>query len=215
MNKKSTKYPCYQDYVIKDGKFVGEFERMYQDFDDPWEQTEKEKWASEKAIAINLIQKLGAKRVVELGCGFGHFTRRIANTGADVVGVDVSETAIKKALWLYPDVQFFVGDFLDFDLYRKYHPDVIVMAEITWYVLDKLDEFLKFIRSEFPGIYLIHLLTTYPPGIQKYGKDKFTNLDEIMQYFHMHYLEWGEVNDPEMAGCKRTYFLGKQTKENS
>ncbi len=31
------KYSKYQDYVIKDGELVGEFEKMYQDFDDPWE----------------------------------------------------------------------------------------------------------------------------------------------------------------------------------
>ena len=28
------KYDKYQDYVIKDGKLVGEFEQMYKDFDD-------------------------------------------------------------------------------------------------------------------------------------------------------------------------------------
>ena len=26
----------YQDLVIKDGKFVGKFEEMYQKFSDPW-----------------------------------------------------------------------------------------------------------------------------------------------------------------------------------
>ena len=25
----------YQDYVIKDGKFIGDFEKCYQDFKDP------------------------------------------------------------------------------------------------------------------------------------------------------------------------------------
>lgn len=30
----------YQDYVIRDGKFVGKFEEMYQKFDDPWHQNE-------------------------------------------------------------------------------------------------------------------------------------------------------------------------------
>ncbi len=28
----------YQDYVIKDGKFIGRFEEMYQKFEDPWNQ---------------------------------------------------------------------------------------------------------------------------------------------------------------------------------
>ena len=31
----------YQDLVIKDGKFVGEFEKMYQEFSDPWNQSEE------------------------------------------------------------------------------------------------------------------------------------------------------------------------------
>lgn len=30
----------YQDYVIKDGQFVGNFEQMYQNFLDPWHQSE-------------------------------------------------------------------------------------------------------------------------------------------------------------------------------
>ena len=96
-NKKNTKYSRYQDYVIKDGKLVGEFEQMYQDFDDPWEQTTREAWASEKAVALNLIQKLQAKRVIELGCGLGHYTQKIHKLGVDVLGVDVSKTAIDKA----------------------------------------------------------------------------------------------------------------------
>ena len=26
----------YQDFVIKNGKFIGQFEKMYQKFKDPW-----------------------------------------------------------------------------------------------------------------------------------------------------------------------------------
>lgn len=33
------KYQRYQDYVIRDGRLVGEFEEMYRDFDDPWGQS--------------------------------------------------------------------------------------------------------------------------------------------------------------------------------
>ena len=79
MMKKKTKHGRYQDYVIKDGKLVGEFEEMYKDFDDPWEQTTREAWASEKAVGLNLIQKVKAKRIIELGCGLGHYTKRIKN----------------------------------------------------------------------------------------------------------------------------------------
>ena len=207
--KRNTKFIRYQDYVIKDGKLVGEFEEMYQDFDDPWEQTTREKWASEKAVALNLIKKLNAKKVIELGCGLGHYTHKIQEIGVDVLGVDVSKTAIDKAKSNYTDCDFAVGDILDFSIYKEYQPDIIVMAEITWYILDKLDEFIAYLSAELPNTYLLHLLTTYPDGVQQYGKDKFTNLKQIMSYFKMEYFEWGEISYPEMGGCKRTYFIGK------
>lgn len=209
MTNSNPKYLRYQDYVIQDGKLVGEFEQMYQDHEDPWEQTTREEWASEKAVALNLIKKLGALKVIEIGCGLGHYTMQIADLGVDVLGIDISETAIRKAKSNYPDCSFAVGDILDFDIYRKHKPDVIVMAEITWYVLEKLDVFLQFLRAEFPEAYLIHLLTTYPEGVQKYGTDRFTTLQEIMSYFGARYLEWGEITYPELDGCKRTYFVGQ------
>lgn len=206
--KTNTKHPRYQDYVIKDGKLVAEFEEMYQDFDDPWEQTTLEEWASEKAVALNLINKLKAKQVIELGCGLGHYTNKIHKLGVNVLGVDISKTAIEKARSAYPDCDFAVGDILDFSIYKETQPDIILMAEITWYVLEKLDNFITFLKSDLPNTYLIHLLTTYPEGVQQYGKDKFTNLQEIMSYFKMRYLEWGEISFPEVEGCKRTYFIG-------
>ncbi|KPA19299.1 nodulation protein S NodS [Candidatus Magnetomorum sp. HK-1] len=206
---KKTKYARYHDYVIKDGKLLGEFEEMYQDFEDPWEQTTRMEWASEKAVALNLIKKLKSRKVIELGCGLGHYTSKIQKLGVNVLGVDISQTAINKAKLNYNDCDFIVGDILDFSIYKEYKPDIIVMAEITWYVLDKLDTFIEFLSSELPNTYLIHLLVTYPDGVQQYGKDKFTNLQEIMSYFGMNYLEWGEITYSEMEGCKRTYFLGK------
>lgn len=211
VDQNRTKYPRYQDYVIKDGKFIGKFEEMYRDFDDPWEQTKNEEWASEKAVALSHIQKLKAKKVMELGCGLGHYTDKISKLGVEAIGVDISATAIDKAKLKYPNYQFIVADILDFDIYRDIKPDIIIMAEITWYVLDKLDRFIDFIRTEMPQTYLIHLLTIYPEGVQKYGMDKFTNLQQIMAYFKAQYLEWGEISNPEIKGCKRTYFVGQYT----
>lgn len=208
-NKNKPKHSCYQDYVIKDGAFIGEFEEMYKDYDDPWEQTAKEEWASEKAIALNFIKKMNAKKVMEMGCGLGHFTKKIAALGVDVLGIDISRTAIDKAKSKHPQCKFVVGDILDYEIYRKFKPDMIIMSEITWYVLDKLARFIQFVKLEYPDAYLIHLLTTYPESRQTYGKDIFTNLVEIKEYFGAHYLEWGEIINPEAGGCKRTYFIGR------
>jgi len=207
MSERKTKYERYQDYVIKSGKFIGEFEQMYKDFKDPWEQTTREQWAMEKCIAINLIKKLKAKRVIELGCGLGHFTNRIRRMGVDVLGIDISETAIKKARKRYPQCKFYNGDIMDKKVYLEFKPDVIVMSEITWYILDKIDDFVDFFKRKMKNIPLIHLLTVYPKGIQKYGRDKFTDLKGIMKYFGMEYLVWGEIHSSEHG--HRTFFLGR------
>ena len=58
MNKKYTRY---QDYVIKQGKLVGEFDDMYKDFDDPWHQSTLEVFASEKVVGLNLLKHLKEK----------------------------------------------------------------------------------------------------------------------------------------------------------
>lgn len=162
-----SKYQRYQDYVIKDGQLIGEFDQMYKDYDDPWEQTTREKFASEKAIALNWCEKLNSNlpnplKVIELGCGLGLFTNKLAQNGLKVLGTDVSEVAIQKAKNQYQSCQFKTADILDFHVYDEFKPDIFIMAEITWYVLDKLDSFMNYLRKEFKGSYLIHLLTTYP-----------------------------------------------------
>ncbi len=206
MTTKSPKYVRYQDYVIKNGKLIGEFEEMYKDYNDPWGQS-GEMMATDKAIALNLIRKVCAQRVLEIGCGLGHFTKCISEVSNKTLGIDISRTAIKKAKHNYPECEFITGDILDYRIYQDFQPDLIIMAEITWYILDSLEQFIEYIKSVFPDIYLIHILTVYPSGSQKYGKEKFTNLNEIMAYFKMNYIEWGEVCYPN--GLKRVYFIGQ------
>lgn len=109
----------YQDFVIRDGEFIGEFEEMYQRFDDPWEQTKREKYASDKAVALNIIQKYQRKNVVEFGSGLGQFTHRISEITDAVVGVEVSETATLKARAQFESLEFRCASFPDFDYLRE------------------------------------------------------------------------------------------------
>jgi SAM-dependent methyltransferase len=204
------KYNRYQDYVIRDGKFIGEFEQMYRDFADPWNETTCEHFASEKAVGINLLSRLkaqyGIRKVMEVGCGFGHYSARMAAIGLEVVGIDISETAIATARQRHQAAEFMLGKLDDYAVYAQRRPDVVVMAEVTWYVLDQLRGFLDFLRREMPSVYLLHLLNTYAPGVQTYGTEYFTDLSGIKRYFGMRYLESGEVHYED--GGARTWFLG-------
>lgn len=86
------------------------------------------------------------------------------------------------------------------------------MAEITWYVLDHLDGFLAFLRAEMSHVLLIHLLMTYAPGVQQFGREKFTNLQEITDYFGMTVCESAEIHHPETRGGSRTVLAGQMAK---
>jgi SAM-dependent methyltransferase len=203
------KYERYQDYVIRDGRLIGEFEQMYRDFDDPWHESKREQFSSDKAVGLNLLARLkahhGAKKVIEVGCGFGHYTARIAGVGLEAAGIDIAPTAIDKARRRHICAEFMVGTIDQHEIFRARKPDVIVMAEVTWYVLDHLQDFLHFLRAELPDTYLLHLLNVYPPGVQTYGVDFFTDLHGIKRCFGMRCLESGEVY---VDGGTRTWFLG-------
>ena len=205
-----TKYPHCRDYVIRDGHLVGEFEAMYQDFDDPWNQATAERWASDKAIGLNLIGRLqegfGIRRVVEIGCGLGGYTRRLRSLGLSTIGLDVSPTAIEKARAADPDGSYEVAAIDDHAVLERLAPDVVVMAEVSWYVLDRLRPFLGFIEARLPEAWLFHTLTLYPDDKQQYGRDFFTTEEGIRRFFGLNYLEWGEVCS--INGARRAYFLG-------
>ena len=66
----------YQDFVIKNGKFIGEFEKMYQKFDDPWKQ-KIEYNSITRQIVCAYIKHYKIKSVVEFGCGLGATTNFI------------------------------------------------------------------------------------------------------------------------------------------
>jgi len=66
---------------------------------------------------VNLMVGLGGigkeSRVLELGCGTGEFTKRLAMTGAEVVAIDLSPDLLelaKKKLVDYGKVRFEIGD---------------------------------------------------------------------------------------------------------
>lgn len=210
----------YQDFVIKDGKLVGDFEGVYKNFDDPWHQSrEGRDFASQRVWAVSWCNKLRKKyncsRIVELGCGFGHLTEQLRQQDFASIGVDISYVAIQKAREINPSSSFVMASLNEFEKICQFDPDIFLMAEITWYVLDDLDKFIENLRNysnkRGKPTFLIHLLTTYAPGVQKYGVDKFTNLDEIKEYFKFKYLETGYTQTLEEEGqlSHGTFFVAE------
>ncbi|MBD2705327.1 methyltransferase domain-containing protein [Spirosoma sp. BT702] len=63
---------------------------------------------------LKLLDPQPGERILDLGCGTGELTARIAERGAEVIGLDASLSMIAKARESFPHLSFQQGDARDF-----------------------------------------------------------------------------------------------------
>lgn len=188
----------YQDYVIKEGKFIGEFEEMYQKHDNPWHQLDDvcaDNSYSRQSTIVS-CNKYNAKSIVEFGCGLGHFTNFMEKNicspmGGSILGVDISKTAIQKAKEKFPKCNFIQGNIKEAQIWKAIEFskfDVIIFAEIMWYLLEDLPQVIEYMNQYCKNKVFINNLVFYKDDIQKYGKECFTNVKELISYLPFQYL---------------------------
>jgi predicted TPR repeat methyltransferase len=205
---------------ITESQIDADFEGYYSEIEDPWLQSEpSNRLESRRILAIRWVEQLLNDKVAhsacEVGCGLGHLTGDLVGRGFQCIGSDTAKSAIDRAKMIHNNNHFYQADFNDFNFYKAHDIDLFILSEITWYILPHLDDFLDFLREEAVRrgrpIYLIHLLSVYPDGLQKYGCDYFTNLDQIMEYFGFDYLEYGSVSRRHSTNetYHGTYFIGR------
>jgi trans-aconitate methyltransferase len=59
---------------------------------------------------VSVLAPQAGERILDLGCGTGHLTAQIADTGARVVGIDRSAEMIASARAAYPNLKFEAAD---------------------------------------------------------------------------------------------------------
>jgi trans-aconitate methyltransferase len=59
---------------------------------------------------LELLQPAKNERILDLGCGTGQLTHKIAESGAQVTGIDSSPDMIGQARQNYPAIKFVLGD---------------------------------------------------------------------------------------------------------
>ena len=104
--------------MIKDGRFIGKFEEMYQKFDDPWLQKECIDDSYVRSSTVYTLKRFKVGSVAEIGCGLGFFTDYLKRSLPDVVvkGFDISETAISRARSCFPELEFGIMDIMEHDM---------------------------------------------------------------------------------------------------
>lgn len=66
------------------------------------------------ADLLELLEPRAGERILDLGCGTGNLTAKIAESGAHVIGIDASPEMIKQARQNYPRIEFHLADVCDF-----------------------------------------------------------------------------------------------------
>ncbi len=87
-------------------------------------------WQYGEAL-LELLSPQPGERILDLGCGTGQLTQKIAETGAIVAGIDQSNEMIEKAKNNYPQLEFAVADARDFQVKEPF--DVVFSnAALHW-----------------------------------------------------------------------------------
>jgi|SRR6185437_2783498 len=80
---------------------------------------------------LQLLEPKAGELILDLGCGTGALTNQIASTGAEVIGIDASQSMVDEAKKNYPAIQFICANGQDFDLGRSFDA-VFSNAALHW-----------------------------------------------------------------------------------
>jgi len=136
-------------------ELVGDFEGLYRAEADPWQQKGADGpragyyAASRNRLVANVSRLYPAGCTgLEVGCGLGYETRHLAaHVGGVWTGVDISVTATQQARGLHPGISFYPADIthspFPFMGSERCRYDVVILSQLLWYVLTKLDDTLS------------------------------------------------------------------------
>jgi cyclopropane fatty-acyl-phospholipid synthase-like methyltransferase len=159
------------------GTFRGEFEEMYQDIEDPWGCEIGQSSLNNKIfMEVVFDGDPHFDKILDIGCGLGGLLNavKVRNGEGYVLGIDVSQTAIRKAKERYPDLNFNCHDILQGELPEEGY-DLIILSEVLWYVLKDLPLFFARVSGMMSsaGLLAIH---QYFPDDQNFGREQIDGL---------------------------------------
>jgi trans-aconitate 2-methyltransferase len=80
---------------------------------------------------VSLLDPRAGERILDLGCGTGHLTAQIAESGAEVTGVDRSAEMVAAAQLAYPNLKFEISDARNLQ-FREEFDAVFSNATLHW-----------------------------------------------------------------------------------
>lgn len=179
----------YHDYVFRGNRFVGEFEQMYRNCENPWPETESDYENLPTSSYIpTLLRSVSARSAFSLGVGTGGHLNWLSKKCPETVmlGSDISATAVRQCRERFPHLDVSVGSARDFAR-NPPHFDVLILREVIWYILDDIADLAEALLNCRQGSFVAVELSTYDD--QNYGKEFFDGPDSLIERFPFEILE--------------------------
>lgn len=172
----------WNDFIIDGDKFVRDWDGLYNNFKDPWNQEELAQQDIAHDLSLQLLKSVrrleqggGVSRILDVGCATGYHSQdyRKLFPEANYFGIDVSKGAIRNARKKYggEKVQFMEEDILSPS--EKLNAladgfDVVTASRTIYYLGPEIEDAVGRIRNLLreDGLFL----WTY-----NYRPDSFTN----------------------------------------
>ena len=125
-------YNRYRRYAMFIKKFANPFEYLTESAE-PY-------WGVKEALSVSVGEN--KPRILEIGSGLGYLTYSLIKANYDVIGMDVSQTAVNEANASFGD-HYICADLFE---YAKLHPDsfdIVILTE----VIEHIDKPIEFIAS--------------------------------------------------------------------
>lgn len=113
------------------------FDQLYR-IENPWDMdNESERFRFEETNRLIRLHLGKIGTLLEIGCGEGHQTTRLANVCEKMHAIDISSRAIERAKQRCPGVAFDVGDVFTAPILRSVQTfDLVVACEVLYYMRD-------------------------------------------------------------------------------
>lgn len=177
----------YHDYVIRNGKLIGDFESMYRySREIPWHQDKQDDWIDVR-LTRELLKDLGQfDEIHDLGCGLGYYLAILHSMlGGRAVGYDISETACEKARALFPSFEFHTLDLTQGTLRNETgERRLFVIRGTLWYVFPAIDTVVSNIRNLMSSQDTLLVVQNFPPLESNFvGKDVIPHHEALISHF--------------------------------
>lgn len=208
----------YHDFVIKNGKLIGEFEQMYKKSDNvPWHQDGQED-RLDIGLTIELLREYSPfDSITDFGCGLGYFLnilkKTVGSNKVKITGYDISQTCCEKAKEKFPDFDFRVFNLMEDNEYNKKPYNIKNLFSIRgtfWYVFPKMENVVKNIAGMTREGDFFLVSQNFPPLENNFvGKDVIPTPESIIEWFNSHFepVKTIWLNDRKSQG-NDNWFIG-------